>query len=358
MPWGRIPAVRQQGSGQDLEGARPRTTAAPRATGRAPGAPEGPSGGPAPDDGRPWSASVPVNHNGTHQRRRLGSTPHPPSGSADRGGRAPSRCGSRSHQRPRPGPAADLAARRRRETPRPSGRPPPRHPRNLVHPIGLAEGVRWPPARRRTGRSGAGPGRCRRSRRADPPVPQQIRRPPRRQTAGRDRDRCGRHTREQEGWRGHQGPRRRSHEPPGGAQGKQVTGNHRDHVEDVTGLADLVDAIDVRALPGRNGRGGQRPRSRSPTSRPSDSPTKSLLDNDTSTGQPSATSSSRRRVHSTECQAFLPKSCAGSMTIRSFSTPAASARSACQVSDSMTEATTSSYRHDGGGSARVGRRCG
>ena len=47
------------------------------------------------------------------------------------------------------------------------------------------------------------------------------------------------------------------------------------------------------------------------------SPRKSLWDSATSTGQPVATSSSSRRVTSSECRVFLPKSWAGSMRIPS-----------------------------------------
>ena len=68
------------------------------------------------------------------------------------------------------------------------------------------------------------------------------------------------------------------------------------------------------------------PYSRSSTDRSSVSPTKSLLDIATSTGQPVATSSSRRRVSSSECAVVLPKSCVGSSTMPSLRTPASSAR--------------------------------
>src|ERR1700729_1046448 len=46
------------------------------------------------------------------------------------------------------------------------------------------------------------------------------------------------------------------------------------------------------------------------------SPTKSLLEADSRTGQPVAVISASRRVTSSECQVFLPKSCAGSRAIR------------------------------------------
>ena len=65
------------------------------------------------------------------------------------------------------------------------------------------------------------------------------------------------------------------------------------------------------------------PASRSSTGAPSVSPTKSLRDADSRTGQPVAVSSPSRLVSSRECQVFLPKSCAGSMTIRAGSTPPA-----------------------------------
>jgi hypothetical protein len=50
------------------------------------------------------------------------------------------------------------------------------------------------------------------------------------------------------------------------------------------------------------------PVSRSSTGRSSVSPTKSLRDSATNTGQPVATSSSRRRVTSSEWRVFFPKS--------------------------------------------------
>ena len=70
------------------------------------------------------------------------------------------------------------------------------------------------------------------------------------------------------------------------------------------------------------------PVSRSPTGRSSVSPTKSLLDSETSTGQPVATSSGSRRVTSRECQVFLPKSWPGSIRTEARSTPSPTARSA------------------------------
>ena len=70
------------------------------------------------------------------------------------------------------------------------------------------------------------------------------------------------------------------------------------------------------------------PTSRSPTGRSSVSPTKSLLDNETSTGQPVATSSPSRRVASSECQVFLPKSWPGSIRTGPGARRAATARSA------------------------------
>ena len=85
------------------------------------------------------------------------------------------------------------------------------------------------------------------------------------------------------------------------------------------------------------------PVSRSPTGRSRDSPTKSLLDSETSTGHPVATSSSRRRVRSRESCVVLPKSWAGSITMLSLATPAASARSAYAVVSATALATTSAY---------------
>src|SRR5215468_6463242 len=78
------------------------------------------------------------------------------------------------------------------------------------------------------------------------------------------------------------------------------------------------------------------PSPRSATPRPRVSPTKSLFDAATSTGHPVPARSAVRRVSSSECQVFFPKSCAGSMTIRSARTPAATARSASAVSDAIT----------------------
>ena len=78
------------------------------------------------------------------------------------------------------------------------------------------------------------------------------------------------------------------------------------------------------------------PSPRSVRPRPSASPTKSLFDTATSTGHPVAARSAVRRVNSSECQVFLPKSCAGSMTMRSGLTPAATARSASAASEEIT----------------------
>ena len=68
---------------------------------------------------------------------------------------------------------------------------------------------------------------------------------------------------------------------------------------------------------------------------------KSLLDTETRTGQPVAVISVSLLVTSSECQVFLPKSCAASMTIRAGSTPAASARAASFWVWSSTSAITS-----------------
>ena len=84
------------------------------------------------------------------------------------------------------------------------------------------------------------------------------------------------------------------------------------------------------------------PSSRSAGGRSSVSPMKSLRDRATSTGHPVATSSSRRRVSSSECQVFLPKSCVGSTRIPSRRTPRATAASAAVVTVATTSATTSS----------------
>src|SRR6266536_2596292 len=70
---------------------------------------------------------------------------------------------------------------------------------------------------------------------------------------------------------------------------------------------------------------------------------KSLFDSATRTGQPVPTSSSRRRVSSSECQVFLPKSCGGSMRMPSRRTPSSAARDARPVTVSSTSATTSAY---------------
>lgn len=85
------------------------------------------------------------------------------------------------------------------------------------------------------------------------------------------------------------------------------------------------------------------PTSRSLTGRSSVSPTKSLLDSDTSTGHPVSTISSRRRVASRLCRVFLPKSCPGSMSTDSLGTPSATARSARPSVTRRMSAMTSSY---------------
>ena len=84
------------------------------------------------------------------------------------------------------------------------------------------------------------------------------------------------------------------------------------------------------------------PTRRSPVGRSRVSPTKSLLDSDTSTGHPVVTISSRRRVTSNECQVFLSKSWAGSMSTLLGSTPSETARSASATVASIAAATTSS----------------
>src|SRR6185437_11217148 len=84
------------------------------------------------------------------------------------------------------------------------------------------------------------------------------------------------------------------------------------------------------------------PSTRCSSGRSSASPTKSLFDNETSTGQPVATSSDSRRVSSSECQVFLPKSCPGSISTRSAGTPSSTARSASPTVRASTSANTSS----------------
>ncbi len=76
---------------------------------------------------------------------------------------------------------------------------------------------------------------------------------------------------------------------------------------------------------------------------PNVSPMKSLFETATRTGQPVPVSSPSRRVTSSECQVFLPKSWAGSMRIDSSLTPVASARSAWSTSAAVTSAATSAY---------------
>ncbi len=106
-----------------------------------------------------------------------------------------------------------------------------------------------------------------------------------------------------------------------------------------------------RCARGRRGRPSQAqtavvarvPSSRSSSGRSSVSPTKSLFDSDTSTGQPVAIISGSRRVTSSEWQVFLPKSCPGSMSTLPRATPAATARSASPTRALSTSAMTSSY---------------
>ena len=85
------------------------------------------------------------------------------------------------------------------------------------------------------------------------------------------------------------------------------------------------------------------PISRSFTGRSSVSPTKSLLDRDTSTGHPVSTISPSRRVASRLCRVFFPKSCPGSISTDSRGTPSATARSASPSVTRRMSATTSSY---------------
>ena len=122
--------------------------------------------------------------------------------------------------------------------------------------------------------------------------------------------------------------------PPGrlsGAGGRGTAAQARPRRATAGGRVPRIEATMSSDLPGRGhvvraehpgAEPGRRPRSRPacPSSRSSGgrsrvSPTKSLLDSDTSTGQPVATSSPSRRVSSSECQVFLPKSCAGSIRI-------------------------------------------
>ena len=85
------------------------------------------------------------------------------------------------------------------------------------------------------------------------------------------------------------------------------------------------------------------PTTRSFTGRSRVSPTKSLLDRETSTGQPVSTISPSRRVASRLCRVFFPKSCPGSIRIDSLGTPSASARSARPTVTRRMSAMTSSY---------------
>ncbi len=73
------------------------------------------------------------------------------------------------------------------------------------------------------------------------------------------------------------------------------------------------------------------------------SPTKSLLDSETSTGQPVAVISPSLRVASSECRVFFPKSCPGSIMIPSGRTPSPTARSARPTVTRRMSAITSSY---------------
>lgn len=73
------------------------------------------------------------------------------------------------------------------------------------------------------------------------------------------------------------------------------------------------------------------------------SPTKSLLESETRTGQPVAVISSSRRVASRECRVFFPKSCPGSIMIPSGLTPSSTARSASPRVTRRMSAITSSY---------------
>ncbi|CAM5733726.1 hypothetical protein SFUMM280S_04841 [Streptomyces fumanus] len=85
------------------------------------------------------------------------------------------------------------------------------------------------------------------------------------------------------------------------------------------------------------------PSTRSFTGLSSVSPTKSLFDRETSTGQPVSTISPSRRVASRLCRVFLPKSCPGSISTDSRGTPRDTARSASPSVTSRMSAITSSY---------------
>ncbi len=85
------------------------------------------------------------------------------------------------------------------------------------------------------------------------------------------------------------------------------------------------------------------PNTRSFTGLSSVSPTKSLLERETSTGQPVSTISPSRRVASRLCRVFFPKSCPGSMSTDSRGTPSSTARSASPRVTPRMSAMTSSY---------------
>ena len=108
--------------------------------------------------------------------------------------------------------------------------------------------------------------------------------------------------------------------------------HRRDRGQGVPGGGHVVHAEQPGAFPGAHGQHGEWcPPPARPAAGPVLSPTKSLFETATSTGQPVAARSAVCRVSSSECQVFLPKSWAGSMTIPSGRTPAATARSAAAV---------------------------
>lgn len=93
------------------------------------------------------------------------------------------------------------------------------------------------------------------------------------------------------------------------------------------------------------------------SSAPRVSPTKSLLDNAMSTGQPVTTNSSTRRSSSSPCQVLLTKSCVGSIRMLFFGTPLRTTNSAISVVCRMTSATRPGSAPGAGAYAARGHRC-
>ena len=147
----------------------------------------------------------------------------------------------------------------------------------------------------------------------------------------------------------------RSGKAAAGHGGRAVAPDRGDHVQHLPGLGHVVGAEHPGTEPGATPRSRPacpEPLVRRQVERLADEVL--VADSATSTGQPVATSSSSRRVSSSECQVFLPKSWVGSTRTASGRTPAATARSARAVT--LRSRRPSRRRRRPGAGRSAGRR--